>query len=928
VESNLITKGGKWLLSEHASITLDLLKQALNTEDARQSNMIIFKHEPFIMHVVCRDIEAAKEMSQWGLSCGFRESGVVIGNKKVQCHIRTTANTLEIPLARNGQLFVDEAYLKWIVEVANDKFRANKRRTDQLLDAFKAKFCIISKPPIATSPPPMFKYDLLDVELQRVGHSAVIYGDEIVVFGGQGLVENGKTSRLADVQIFSIGNDGTSLSLIKNITSNQNNASVAPSARCYHTATVYKNKMYVYGGRTSPINAFDDLYIFDLKTHEWNLAEFDSASAAPVGRWSHSATLLGSNLYIYGGRNETKVLNDLYALDLEAKPLRWKNVSVNTNVCKPKFDHVAVAIASTKKLLFFGGMISLTGKEDKPDYLCVFDTMTNEWKQQVWKRDTSLETEVQTARELPLGLLGADATVVNDQYVLLVGGINSNSSESQQYTSQAICCLNTTNFKMYCVGFVDGKKAAFVHHCAIWSNKNQRLLILGGGFQCFGFGFVYSHPFSVQVPLENSSSSSIKASAKYKNVIPNATKTWDIRLNNPLAVAVDKANVKAIKTLLEKVHVYDKARRVHVAPSIQLPNGNNAYLLPVIPGIYDAIAENSALQNHLSQEDVVPDEDSYANKFGKTSGFNRSEVIKSIIKRVAQSHGISVDLISRIPDKFEYLSDVLMIPRDAFLESEWQPLMTEIWRQVCETKGLQLMPTRVARKAYIDSGEKRQSHVELLYTSPQMIPTRSKGWVEIRENGIIYGFDMTRVMFSSGNVTEKARMAKIGCKGETIVDLFCGIGYYALPFLIHGDAAFVHAHEWNPDSVDALKWNLERNHVSHKCQVHFGDNQKSAPTLGSIADRVNLGLLPTSEKAWPLAVQVMKPEGGWMHVHDNVAVEDRESWELHVVNSMQKLAQQYGKKWKIECAHVEKVKSYAPKVYHYVADIHCKQINQ
>lgn len=33
----------------------------------------------------------------------------------------------------------------------------------------------------------------------------------------------------------------------------------------------------------------------------------------------------------------------------------------------------------------------------------------------------------------------------------------------------------------------------------------------------------------------------------------------------------------------------------------------------------------------------------------------------------------------------------------------------------------------------------------------------SPGWVLVRENGLVYGFDLTRVMFSSGNVSEKAR---------------------------------------------------------------------------------------------------------------------------------------------------------------------------
>lgn len=66
-----------------------------------------------------------------------------------------------------------------------------------------------------------------------------------------------------------------------------------------------------------------------------------------------------------------------------------------------------------------------------------------------------------------------------------------------------------------------------------------------------------------------------------------------------------------------------------------------------------------------------------------------------------------------------------------------------------------------------------------------MLLKGDNGWVEHKENGILYCLDVTRCMFSSGNVTEKARMGRLQCKGETIVDLFTGIGYYTLPLLVH-----------------------------------------------------------------------------------------------------------------------------------------------
>lgn len=100
------------------------------------------------------------------------------------------------------------------------------------------------------------------------------------------------------------------------------------------------------------------------------------------------------------------------------------------------------------------------------------------------------------------------------------------------------------------------------------------------------------------------------------------------------------------------------------------------------------------------------------------------------------------------------------------------------------------------------------------------------GWVEHVDNGICYVFDVTKCMFSSGNISEKLRVAKFDCRGETIVDLYAGIGYFTLPYLVHTGALKVHACEWNPVAVEALQKGLIANKVEDRCVIHCGDNRK------------------------------------------------------------------------------------------------------
>lgn len=924
------------------------------------------------MHVVCRDLDSAKELLQWGIACGFRESGVVLGNKKIMCAIRTTANGLEIPIAHTAkELFVSDHYLKWIVGIANDKFVANKRKTDQLLEAFKAKFCpqhILE--PLRSSVEAVASVDLEQFKeltcdaVKRVGHTSVSFGDKhIAVFGGQGATDAGTTSRLAALKILSVADDDTLEVIFEDL-----NAENAPCARMQHTAVVVDNNMIVFGGRAGPTKPFNDVYTFDLDARVWS--RVNTVGQVPSPRYKHSSCVVGSTMFIYGGRDSTTVFGDLFALDLSQSPPQWRQI--DNPFAFPRFDHVSAVVEKTK-LLFWGGMTSSRGVEsdeadtthseakanasdanDRDQAFClVYDTAADEWERR----------NIGNAGEGPdASLIAGSACEVSDQHVVISGGMTTSSLVNGDNATQKLFVLNAKTMQWMRLGEIKHANAAFAYHTCTWMPHNSSLYLLGGGFQCFGFGQFYSSPFQCEItvtkttaPVEEAadaavsrrtSSSSSYASALSRlsysssndasvpafvadsgdsspTVAAPSTPLQSVpRSDKPLGVLAAKLNVKKVKTLLEKSGVYDKSRRVHVVQLDAVNGGSSAFLIPITSAFHESAAGNA----ELSALELVVDEDAYANKFGRSSGLNRNEVIQSTILAFAVKHGIPYAVQAGVPDKYEFVGDILLVPRESFLEEYWQtPFVQEMWAKVCVSTSPPF--SRVARKAFIDASEKRQSHVDLLYVNPQALTSKraqqAPGWVEVRENGIVYGWDITRVMFSSGNVTEKARMANIGCRGEVIVDLFCGIGYYVLPFLVHGGAAFVHACEWNPDSVDALRFNLERNGVAHKCQVYLGDNRETAPKLADVADRVNLGLLPTSIKAWPLAVQVLKPQGGWFHVHDNVAVEDREAWEQRLLDSLRQLAKQFGKKWTISCEHVERVKSYAPKVHHLVADIRC-----
>lgn len=185
-----------------------------------------------------------------------------------------------------------------------------------------------------------------------------------------------------------------------------------------------------------------------------------------------------------------------------------------------------------------------------------------------------------------------------------------------------------------------------------------------------------------------------------------------------------------------------------------------------------------------------------------------------------------------------------------------------------------------------------------------------------KEHGIIYKLDVKDVMFSKGNLNERKRIVKQIKKGETIVDMFAGIGYFCLGIAKFSEAKKIYAIEINPKSHEYLVGNIRLNKVGSKVVPILGDCAIEIPKLGRIADRVIMGLLPSCKEYLKDAMKVVK-SNGIIHYHGIAKKEDEKLFE-----DVETAAKMEGRKVKL--IKKTKVKSYAPKVYHLVLD--CKII--
>lgn len=205
------------------------------------------------------------------------------------------------------------------------------------------------------------------------------------------------------------------------------------------------------------------------------------------------------------------------------------------------------------------------------------------------------------------------------------------------------------------------------------------------------------------------------------------------------------------------------------------------------------------------------------------------------------------------------------------------------------------------------SGEKRRPEIEVI---------AGNGTETLhKENNCRYKLDVSQVMFSQGNLTERGRIAGLVQKGETIVDGFAGIGYFSLPIAKTGRPEKIYCIDINPVSVRYLKENIKLNRVGNTVVPILGDFSKTAPK--DTAYRVILGYLPETYRFLPPAYRCLKSEGV-IHYHDTYREE--ELWDKPE-RILEEEAEKTG--YRVEkIAYRNKVKSYAPKVYHVVLDAH------
>ena len=337
----------------------------------------------------------------------------------------------------------------------------------------------------------------------------------------------------------------------------------------------------------------------------------------------------------------------------------------------------------------------------------------------------------------------------------------------------------------------------------------------------------------------------------------------------PLAAVVEEARSEMAIASLRAEGVYDDSRRV-------VGGDDGTVELPVT-----APPTETAVRDVVRQVDPEP----------------RGSDLATLLAEC----GWTDDEVERAPGSWAVVGDVVLVrvPEDC-------PRPAEVGDALLD---LQNAETVLANRGI--EGPHREPDVAVLAGSGDTETVHV-------EHGTKYALELADVMFSPGNQAERVRMGEVVAPGERVLDMFAGIGYFALPMARAG--AEVTAVERNPAAFRYLIENAMLNGVDERLRPFRADCRDVAEwhadpgiDVDVAADRVVMGYYEAHEYL-DAALSVIEP-GGTIHLHE--ATPEAELPDRPVAR-LERAAAAAGRA--VEVDDVRRVKSYSERVWHVVVD--------
>ena len=166
-----------------------------------------------------------------------------------------------------------------------------------------------------------------------------------------------------------------------------------------------------------------------------------------------------------------------------------------------------------------------------------------------------------------------------------------------------------------------------------------------------------------------------------------------------------------------------------------------------------------------------------------------------------------------------------------------------------------------------------------------------------KEHGCQYHVDLAKAYFSPRLSYEHSRVASQVKEGETVVDLFAGVGPFAVQIAKTHENVKVYALDVNPYAIELLRRNIRLNRVEGKIHPISGDaKQVVEERLSRVAERVIMNLPEKAIEFVDAACKTTKPIGGIVHFYSFISVSNSlENVKLRFTEAVEKCGRKVDK---------------------------------
>ncbi|MDW0140367.1 MAG: class I SAM-dependent methyltransferase family protein [Nitrososphaeraceae archaeon] len=273
-------------------------------------------------------------------------------------------------------------------------------------------------------------------------------------------------------------------------------------------------------------------------------------------------------------------------------------------------------------------------------------------------------------------------------------------------------------------------------------------------------------------------------------------------------------------------------------------------------------------------------------------------MLKNILSNI-----LSSDEVSQVYSAFDQIGDIVIIKIPNELMPKKKFIADTILAHVKSAKAVfaQVSPVR---------GDYRVRNLEFIAGENRTI-------TEYKEHGCRFRVDVAKTYFSPRLSTERLRIANMVGEGETIVNMFAGVGTYSILMARMNKTCKVYSIDSNAVAAELCEANAKLNKVQDRVvSIHGDAGEVIKDKLAGQADRVLMPLPESAKEFVDSAVLALKKKGV-VHYFIHIRADNKKTSKNLGLQDAHKAFVKYNH----IVQQVRVVRGVGPRIYQIVADI-------